>query len=139
MPIRGVPLSSASVFAKDGYVSTQNTNQSSFTATLTSPTHLLASFQSVLGCTLFQHPTSHAPVTNPPLAPKRARLWGVHWHHTGWRLIAAPLDSMFKRSSLHFLCVVIFVIYKCMMTVSTRRVSTSSRYATKPVHAVLVS
>ena len=65
MPIRGVPLSSASVLAKDGHVSTQNTNQSSFTATLTSPTHLLASFQSVLGCTLFQHPTSHAPVTSP--------------------------------------------------------------------------
>ena len=33
-------------------------------------------------------------------SPKRARLWGVHWTAQVDTLLAAPSDSLFKRSSL---------------------------------------
>ena len=65
MPVLHVPLGSASVAAKDGRPHTQHNNHSSATITFTKPTHPSASFQNGLGCTLLQHPTSHALLTSP--------------------------------------------------------------------------
>jgi len=36
------------------------------------------------------HFTSAAHLLHP--SPRRARLWGVHWHRTGWRLVANTLS-----------------------------------------------
>ena len=72
MPVRHVLLGSASVAAKDGRPHTQHNNHSSATITFTKPTHPLASFQNGLGCTLLQHPTSHALLTSP--APRERQL-----------------------------------------------------------------
>ena len=49
MPVWGVPLGFASVFAKDGRLYTKHTNHSVQTAIFTSSTHPLASFQNGLG------------------------------------------------------------------------------------------
>jgi len=62
LPFRHVPLGLASVFAKDS-------------ATLYIPHTPWQSIQKSLGCTpLFP-------------SPKNVRLWGVHRHPTGWRLV----------------------------------------------------
>ena len=100
MPVLGVPLGFASVFAKDGRLYTKHTNHSFNTATFTSPTHPLASFQHGLGCTLLQHPTSHALLTSPTPC-QREFVCGacIGTAQVGASLVA-PIEFIFKRSSL---------------------------------------
>ena len=72
---------SASVFAKDGRLSTKQTIRSSYNYThLSHPTQAFKMAFKV-GCTLLPHPTSQLLLT------PRAYLWGVHWRCTGWRLV----------------------------------------------------
>ena len=103
MPVQHVPLGSASVFAKDGHLYTKLTNHSFHTTTFTSATHPLASFQNGLACTLFQQPTSQALLTSPTNY-QREFVCGacINTAQVG-ALLAAPLDFLFKQSSLRSL------------------------------------
>ena len=56
-----------------------STRISPLTPANTQPTRPLASIHKSLGCTL-SHPS-----------PKSVRMWGVHWHRTGWHLVGVPL------------------------------------------------
>ena len=75
MPVRHVPLGSASVFAKDGHLYIKHNNHSLHTTTFTSPTHPLASLQYGLGCTLLpsQHPTTHSLLISPTPCQRELR------------------------------------------------------------------
>ena len=105
MPVPGVPLGFASVFAKDGRLYTQF---------LRLPTPWQA-FTNGLGCTLLQHPTSPAllpsptpdllPSPTPDPSPDQSELVCgacIGTAQIGASLVA-PLGFIFKRSSLRSL------------------------------------
>jgi len=91
LPVRHVPLGSASVAAKDGRPLTKHNNLSPTTITFTNPTHPLGK----LSKWPWMYPPSTPHFTRtahlPCLLPKRVCLWGVHWHRKGWRLVGCTL------------------------------------------------
>jgi len=118
IPVRHVPLGFASVAAKDG-PSTHNTPIIQITHSH-SPI-ALASLQNGLGCTLLQHPTSQVLLTSPTPC-QREFVCGacIGTAQVGASLVA-PLEFIFKRSSLRSLrdmFDVILVTHKNMMTIS---------------------
>ena len=134
MPVPGVSLGFASVFAKDGRL-------------YTPPTPWQA-FENGLGCTLLQHPTSPALLTSPTPC-KREFVCGacIGTAQIGASLVV-PLGFIFKQSSLRSLRDMIIIykerkkqfheyfIHKNMTTTSGTHsqglVCTVPRYATIP-------
>jgi len=76
----------------------------------------------------FNHSTRAAELPHP--LPKRARLWGVHWHRTGWRLVGCTLE--FHLQTVCLACVLnvtwswfrdIYTCIDCMVTDTAVRTS----------------
>jgi len=106
-----------------GHRSTQFS--SNFTSILTAPSyHPLTSFQNGLGCTLLQHSTSPALLTSP--TPRQSELVCgacIGTAQIGASLVA-PLEFIFKRSSLRSFrdMIIISSIYTLLLTTSRWKV-----------------
>jgi len=123
MPVRHVPLGSASVAAKDGrpYTIIQTTH---FTTSTTPPPTPWQDFKNGLGCTLLQHPTSHALLTSP-IPCQRVLVCGacIGTAQIDASLVA-PHGFIFKRSSLRSFrdMIIISWIYTLLFTTSRWKV-----------------
>ena len=81
------------------------------TITPTSPTHPLASFRNGFGCTLLEHPTSQVLLTSPNPRQRKLVCGACMGTEQVGTSLAAPLDSLFKQSSLRSL----LDLYACDM------------------------
>jgi len=91
--------------------------------------HMMMTYQHfdvILGWTLYPPSTPHftraAHLPHP--SPKRARLWGVHWHRTDWCLLGCTPRIHLKRSSLRSFrdMIIILGIYTLLFTTSRWKV-----------------
>jgi len=99
MPVPGVLLGFVSAAIQDGRPYT-NIPTTHLQYSQNTPKHPLASFQTGLGCTLLQHPTSPALLTSP--TPHQSELVCgacIGTAQIGTSLVA-PLGFIFKQSSL---------------------------------------
>jgi len=85
LPVQHVTLVFASVAAQDRDTLHIHSTHSIKTRTHPTPTRLGKNIHKSLGCTLLLP------------SPKSVRLWGVHRHRTGWRLIDVPFRSTLQK------------------------------------------